>query len=236
MSSTKISPTPTILPTVSLTNYLLRYAKGNPVVWSEDIHGNGFWSITKYKDIASINRNTKLFSSAEGIMSFPGTTLGQGQPRMMIEMDAPEHLTHRKLINRAFTIKQINQLEPAMRSVSKEVIDRVKNKGHCDFVTDIAAALPMRVITQMMGCSTADEDYLVDLSDRINSVSDSGPIQDAIEECFNYANKLAEQKSCPVDHDAKDMSDILLGADIDGQKLSDKEFQFILCIAARRRK
>jgi len=208
--------------------------KDNPVVWSEDIHGNGFWSITRHEDIATVNRNTQTFSSAEGIMSFPGTTLGPGQPRMMIEMDAPEHLNHRKLINRAFTTKQINQLEPAMRAVSKDVIKQVKEKDCCDFVTDIAAALPMRVITQMMGCSTDDENYLVGLSDRINSVSDSGPIEDAIRECFDYASKLAEQKLCPIEHGTKDMSDILLSADIDGQKLSDTEFQlfFVLLLVA----
>ncbi|MBT4521098.1 MAG: cytochrome P450 [Halieaceae bacterium] len=208
--------------------------KNNPVIWSTDAFGNGFWSITKYDDIVAVNRNAEVFSSAEGIMAFPGTTLGPGKPTMLMEMDDPEHLLNRKLINRAFTLKQINQLEPSMRKVCRETIDSVKYLGRCDFVHDIAAAVPMRVITQLIGNPVEDEDYLVALSDRVNAVGDTGPVMDAIEEVFQYARAIAKLKSRSAPTTEKDMSDILLSADIDGQKLSDIEYElfFLLLLVA----
>ena len=48
-------------------NTFERIRKEDPVCWTEEINGRGFWSITKHADILKINNNNKVFSSAKGI-------------------------------------------------------------------------------------------------------------------------------------------------------------------------
>ena len=93
-----------------------------------------------YQAVIDAERNPELFSNAGGIRP------DQDRVEMMIDMDDPQHLLRRKLVNSGFTRKRVKDLEPSITSLCDTLIDAVCERGECDFVWDIAAPLPMAVI------------------------------------------------------------------------------------------
>jgi cholest-4-en-3-one 26-monooxygenase len=129
----------------------------------------------------------------------------------------------------------ITQLAPHVREQASAIIDDIARRGECDFVADVAARLPMQVICQMVGVDEADWQAIYDLSNRLVGFDDpelqASPLdgQLASLEMFQYAAKLAEQKKQTP---AQDLATALLEGEVDGDKLSDLDFNsFFLLLA-----
>jgi cholest-4-en-3-one 26-monooxygenase len=131
----------------------------------------------------------------------------------------------------------VTQMEPHGREITKRIVDDVAAKGSCDFVTDIAAKLPLAVISEMIGVPEEDHAKVFDWSNRLigfddpeyNTSAEDGRI--AAMEMFMYANAMAQdRKSNP----RNDLVSILMGADVDGDRLSEADFDgfFILLAVA----
>ena len=140
-----------------------------PVYWHEEIDGPGFWCITKYDDCVYVNRDYEHFSSAKKatlIWDMPEEALEQ-QKLMMLNMDPPLHTRYRRLVNKGFTPRMIGQLEQKIHETTDEIIDAVAEKGEADFVTDIAAELPLQVIADLLGVPQEDRHNMFDWSNRM---------------------------------------------------------------------
>ena len=107
---------------------------------------NDVWGITLYDDVLAIEKDAKTFSSKRAPRP-------HGDPLpMMISMDDPEHQQRRSLVNRGFTPKRVqDHSADDRRSCAPQIIDKVSEKGECDFVWDIAAPLPLLLIADMLG-------------------------------------------------------------------------------------
>jgi cytochrome P450 family 142 subfamily A polypeptide 1 len=105
----------------------------------------GVWGFASYDAVLAAAKDPKTFSNAGGIRP------DNGPIPMMIDMDDPEHWKRRKLVNRGFTPGRVRDSEPKIRAVSDSIIDKVCERGECDFVRDIAAPLPMIMIGDMLG-------------------------------------------------------------------------------------
>jgi endonuclease/exonuclease/phosphatase family metal-dependent hydrolase len=101
----------------------------------------GFWVISRHEDVAFVSKNQELFSSARG--SALNADMPEGDlvmfQQQLIHMDPPRHTKLRNLVNRGFTPRMIGRLEPKLRELAREIVDKVAPKGECDFVTAIAA-------------------------------------------------------------------------------------------------
>jgi hypothetical protein len=124
-----------------------------PVCWHPEKGGPGHWAITRYDDLKFASRNPLIYSSWLG-----GTTVRDMPPEhldrsraIMLNMDPPQHAKYRRLVQRGFTPRMINQLGPHIREVAKEIVDRIAPRGECEFVSEVAAQMPMQVICEMMG-------------------------------------------------------------------------------------
>ena len=84
---------------------------------------------------------------------------------MMISMDDPLHHRRRSLVNRGFTPRRVRDHEQTIRSICTDIIDRVCEKGECDFVWDVAAPLPLLLIADMLGFEPDSYDDLLHWSD-----------------------------------------------------------------------
>ena len=208
-----------------------------PVCWHAERGGPGHWAITRYEDLKFASRNPQLFSSSLG-----GTTIRDLAPEqlersraIMLNMDPPQHAKYRRLVQRGFTPRMIHQLAPHIRQLAGEILDRVAPRGECEFVSEVAAELPMQVICEMMGVPEEDRRGIYDLSNRLIGFEDpefqaslDAGIQASIE-MFLYASKLSERaRRVPAD----DIVTALVSADVDGEKLSDLDFNsFFLLLA-----
>ena len=119
---------------------------------------------------------------------------------MMLTMDPPKHTKLRLLVNKGFTPRMIGQLDQHIRDVAREIVDRVAERGECDFVVDIAAELPLQVIAEMMGVPHEDRHKLFEWSNRMIGSEDpeyavtDAEAMEAATEMFMYANELAAEK------------------------------------------
>src|SRR5437764_1410462 len=78
----------------------------------------------------------------------PSPSSGAG--KMIIAMDPPRHVRLRRLVSKGFTPRMVAQLEPHVRAITTSILDEVAPRGRGDFVVDVAAQLPLAVISQMM--------------------------------------------------------------------------------------
>ena len=203
--------------------------------------GPGFWVITRYDDVVAINRDGQTYSSEQsrgGVVQFEDAAAAQdltAQGRMMLTMDAPDHTRYRSLVNRGFTPRMINALHAPIRAMVKEILDRALEKRECDFVTDIASELPLQVIAQMLGVPHEDRHKLFEWSNRLiggddpeYAVSREVAINAGFE-MYMYSNELAKQRRVePRD----DIVTALLNADIDGDRLSEMDFNVFFLLLA----
>ena len=88
---------------VTLLNSFARMRSEVPVCWTEWEGGKGFWSVTRYADILMMNRNTKVFSSAQGIRMEDQSYEEYLARRTFQETDPPEHMQMRIKLARPFS-------------------------------------------------------------------------------------------------------------------------------------
>ena len=200
-----------------------------PVYFHPEPSGPGFFAVTKYDDVVTIGKDPGRFSSARGgtnIQDYPEEHLSTIQ-LLMLNMDPPQHNKFRRLVSQAFTPRMVAQLEPLIRDAAKRIVDRVAPEGHADFVTSIAAELPLQVIAELMGIPDDDREKLFDWSNRLIGFDDP-EFQTSLEdgknaamEMWMYANGLAEERAGKT---GGDLTTLLLNAEVDGAQLTEMEF------------
>ncbi len=132
-----------------------------------------FWCVTSYEHITEVHRSGLLYShqtgpgrDGKGGIALTDLEADQGPGLQMVMTDPPRHTRYRKLVNRGFTPLMIRRLEDAMRLRTTTILDRVTPLGHCDFVTSIAAELPLTAIAEIIGIPLSERQLLLDWSNR----------------------------------------------------------------------
>jgi cholest-4-en-3-one 26-monooxygenase len=207
-----------------------------PVYRHQEPNGPGFFAITKYDDLVRISLDSATFSSAQGtnIPDLPEDALRVIR-MMMVNMDPPKHTQYRRTVSKGFTPRVVREMEPRVRGVTTEIVDRVAARGSCDFVTDIAAELPLQVIVELMGVPLEDRHKVFEWSNQMIGAEDNeyaqmpGEGRLAAMQVFNYAHQIAEQR------EREPQSDIvttLVNAEPGGERLTRPEFAaFFMLIA-----
>jgi len=226
-----------------------RLRRDDPVHWTPEADGSGFWSIVGYRDALAVSRDVATFTSAEGIRLEEMDAEENEARKTLMEMDPPEHTRYRRLVNKGFTRRTIESYEEPIRALAAEVVERALQDDRFDFVHAIAEELPMRMLGTLLG--TTEEhgrqlvawgdallgntdpdftDFPVDLvdTDEFRMVPFRSP---AAIEIFQFAQEQAsDRRACPRD----DIITQLLQPAADGVPLTDREFNnfFTLLVAA----
>jgi cytochrome P450 family 142 subfamily A polypeptide 1 len=185
-----------------------------PIYYDE---ANDVWGVAAYRHVKAIGSDPKTYSNAGGHRpKFPALP-------MMVDMDAPEHTLHRKIVSAGFTPRRIAELTEHVRGVCDDVIDTVCQQGSCDFVTDIAAPLPLNMIGDLLGVPHADRPQLLFWSETmLGSQGSSDPTAleaatMAFGEYFLYMQPVFEDRLARGVTD--DLVGILVHAEVDGERL-----------------
>ncbi len=120
-----------------------RWLRDNAPAYRDE--ANGVWAISRHHDIIDVEKNTALYSSANG--SRPHIY----DSSSMINADDPLHTNFRKLVARRFTPKAVRDHEGYVRGIATELIDRIARQGQCEAVEDLASRLPAIVICDKLG-------------------------------------------------------------------------------------
>ena len=201
-----------------------------------------FWALTRFADVMQVSRDPDTFRSA------PTSTVGDIPVEIaewlgsIINMDAPKHTRLRLIVNRGFTPRQVAGIEESVRQQAKEIVDRVADRGECDFVSEIAAALPLQVICDMMGIPREDTKMIFDHTNVILGVGDPEYVQ-SMEDLmaagmglFQYGIALAQERR---DNPRDDIASKLIHAEVEDEhgelhRLTNEELGsfFLLLVVA----
>ncbi|MEY2452001.1 MAG: cholest-4-en-3-one 26-monooxygenase [Acidimicrobiaceae bacterium] len=212
-----------------------------PVFKHDEPDGPGFWVISKHADVITCNRDAATFSSsaaAGGVVGLEQREISemeaaQAEGNLMLFMDPPDHTRYRKLVNRGFTPRMIGELEPRIRQLTNDILDGALTQDPCDFVVEIAAELPLEVIAELIGVPREERHKIFEWSNRMIGSEDPEYIVSAEEvanaqiEMFMYAQQLAEKhRDSPQD----DIISALLSSEVDGESLSDMDFNLFFLL------
>jgi len=140
-----------------------------PVHWDEEEAPNhGFWSLTRYHDIVGVLRDTETFSSERGTVNLEELDADQIEARKsMLETDGVRHRALRRLMQGEFTPKAVAGYETFLRGLTATTLDTAFAKGEFDFVDDVAADFPIRVLARMLDVPDTDIHKLIDWGNRM---------------------------------------------------------------------
>ncbi|WP_435889197.1 cytochrome P450 [Streptosporangium canum] len=201
--------------------------------------GPGYYALVRHADIVEASRTPEVFSSGRG-----STAIHDLGPEFseyfgsMINMDDPRHARLRRIVSRAFTPKMIKQFEADVQVEATRIVDDLIVRGPgCDFVTEVAAKLPLKIICDMMGIGPEHYQTVFDASNIILSGGDPEFIQDvsrAAELLLGAGQRLQDLVVSLAAEGGDNLITSLTSANIDGEKLTMQELGsfFILLVVA----
>ena len=201
--------------------------------------GPGFWAIARHEDVLKASRSPELFCSGQGAVIRDLPTEYNEFFGSMLAMDDPRHARLRGLVSAGFTPRTMAKIEADIRRAAVETVTGAAERGTGNFVEDIAARLPLRIICDMMGIPAEQHDFVLQQTNVIldpGSNPDQTPRGKAIFEAGMALAGLMEEivAERSTDHDGNDVTTALLNAEVDGERLTSQEIQsfFVLLCAA----
>jgi cytochrome P450 len=206
----------------------------DPVHWHPEPGADGFWAITRYRDVKTVGRDTATFSSSPTIMIPDDDVVDVGDHQMMLMADPPRHTALRKIVAAEFIPKAAKGMRPRIEELATLIIDGVADVGACDLVTDVAGLMPSYVIADMLGIPHEDAVALYELTEALHAAPESqaeGAGMAAAAEMFKYASGVWEaRRTEPTD----DLATVIAHSAADGKDLDAIDFGlfFMLLIDA----
>jgi cytochrome P450 len=197
-----------------------------------------FWVATKHRHAVRLHRDTESFTAADGPLIQP-VVMFSSYPTI-ITLDPPDLNKRRKLISNAFNPRAIAKLEEGIRARAARMIDNLLAEGGGDWIEDVADALPMTVIGDIIGIPEEDRPRIFDMFDRILKAlapesRPSGKVElDLFAAVFGYAMELtAEKRSDPSDDIWSTLaSAVITGEDGEQFSLPENELEFFFFVLA----
>ncbi len=187
------------------------------------------WALMKYEDVYNALRDHDTFSSARNPLVEKGIF-----PRLvLIADDPPRHTRFRRLVNKAFTLKRVEALEPWITKVANEQLDEM-GTGEVDVVQSYTIPLPVKVIARLLGIPGEEYPTFKRWSDAFISSLISISLEERMrntQEMVAYFGQMAAARRA---HGAEDLITALVEAEVEGESLEEWEmlgFCMLLLIA-----
>jgi cytochrome P450 len=197
-----------------------------------------FWVATKHRHAVRLHRDTDSFTAVDGPLIQP-VAMFSANPTI-ITLDPPELNKRRKLISNAFNPRAIAKLEDGIRARAARMIDSLLAEGGGDWIDDVADALPMTVIGDIIGIPEEDRPRIFDVFDRIlkalaPEARGGGQVElELFASVFTYAMDLtAEKRGNPTDDIWSTLASAVITGD-DGEEFSlpENELEFFFFVLA----
>jgi cytochrome P450 PksS len=211
--------------------------------YSKQLMGGAGYMLTRHEQVQLLHNDVRFSSDPT---SQGSSVLMRHLPRMfrllmssMVYKDDPDHARLRRLVNKAFTPRMVQQMTSEIERIVAELLDKVEARGTetIDLVNDVAVPLPLSVISTMLGVGDEDQDQFHVLMERFVLRLGSGSAADAMRavptarKLYAVLERLAAQRRAEPDDG---MISALLAASEDGDSLSADEVMamiFLLMLA-----
>jgi len=183
-----------------------------PIVWSP--YNGGHWIATRSRVIRDISANEKYFSSR--VVQVPKSE-SVHYKLIPHTIDSPRHRGYRNLFNSSFNPKAIAAMEGQIRETATLLIENVRARGSCDFKTEYAELLPIRIFLQWMDVPLSDAKRLKLLADRFFRPEPGVTLGDAIRGIKAYLSPLIGERR---GKEGTDLISRLINGTVDGEPVT----------------
>jgi cytochrome P450 len=209
---------------------VLRALRNNAPVYET---APGIVTIARYDDIREISRSPERFKSGGGALVNDPIRQGsvrEGASLSILFIDPPEHLDHRKLVNREFTPRAVGGMEARIRELARTLFDRVPADRPIDVVEHLTAPFPLLVICELLGIPDADRGDFRRWSDATIESTDRPPGEN-LEAILEMRAFLLEHAAAKRAEPGDDLVSMLGGRELHGTLLSPNEmFSWLLTL------
>ena len=178
--------------------YFERLRKEDPVHYCANSKYGPFWSITKYKDIMSVDTNHRAFSSANGVTLLTSDSVPTGG---FIAMDPPRHDEQRKTVSPIVAPGNLANLEPTIRARVCAILDSLPIGETFNWVEKVSIELTTQMLATLLDFPFEDRHLLTYWSDvTTTDVNAGGPIDSnekkmvVLGECLAYFTRLWNER------------------------------------------
>jgi cytochrome P450 len=187
------------------------------------------WALMRHDDVYGALRDHETFISARN----PFVEKGFFPQLVLIMDDPPRHTRFRRLVNKAFTLKRVEALEPWIHTIANELLDEI-GSGETDIIQSYTIPLPVKIIARLMGIPGDDYTTFKRWSDTFISSLISIPLEERMRNTMEMAEYFGKIAAARRTQGAEDLITALVDAEIDGESLQDWEilgFCILLLIA-----
>ncbi|NNE73942.1 MAG: cytochrome P450 [Acidimicrobiales bacterium] len=220
-----------------------RLRRDEPITWVTMPDGTGYWLVLRHADVVTVARETKIFSAELGGVVVedlaPESLVAMRQ--MLLAMDPPRHVAHRRNVSPQFRVRVIAGLEGRIREICCEIMDRAEARADdgatIDFVHDVAAHLPSQVVGELMGLPREDWPAIHAMAERNSGGQDpdinpDGADRSSDDLAKNAASASIDMAMYAIGFAAKrreaprqdDLTSLILESEVDGRPMTDAEF------------
>jgi cytochrome P450 len=205
--------------------------------------GPGYYALVRHADVVEASRRADVFCSGNGATSIADLPAEFNEYfGSMINMDDPRHARLRRIVSRAFSPRMVARFQDNAQQVATAIVDDLLATGPCDFVSHVAARLPLKIICDMMGIPGNQFEMVLANTNIILSGADpefmSEDLDVAVTQLLGAGQELADLvtslAAARAESPADDLVSALVTANIDGEQLTSAELAsfFILLVVA----
>ncbi len=201
----------------------------------------GAWVVSRHAEILEVSRAPDIYSSASGVTVLDAPPEFNEFFSSMIAMDDPRHARLRRLVSAGFTPRMLRQLEGSVQDVAASIVDDICDRGEVDFVVDVAARLPLKIVCDLMGIPESYYQTVFDCSNVILGAGDPEYV-DRVEDILGsilaagatLARVMEEVAHAKTGGDGSDLTSVLVNADLEDDVLSHSDLAsfFLLLVVA----
>ncbi|WP_102418699.1 cytochrome P450 [Mycobacterium sp. 4858] len=190
-----------------------RLREESPLYYNEQYD---FYALSRFQDVSRALVDTGTFSSARGMILEVIKANIEIPPGIIVFEDPPVHDIHRKLLARMFTPRKIVELEDKIRAFCAQCLDPLVGTGRFDFIADLGAQMPMRVIGMLVGIPEDDQEQVRERSNA-SLLTEAGQPMTLASEGVHYDEVFAAYLDWRAEHPSDDITTELLNVEFDDE-------------------
>ncbi|HKY15533.1 MAG TPA: cytochrome P450 [Microthrixaceae bacterium] len=185
-----------------------------PLYYNEEYD---FFALSRFEDVQAAWKDHGTYISGRGgIIELIRAGL-EMPPGVVIFEDPPVHTAHRGLMSRVFTPRKMNALEPKVRELCAQSLDPLVGGSSFDFIADLGAQMPMRVIGMLLGIPEQDQEAIRDHSDAVLRTEEGKPLEFSSSAGFATGEIFEEYIDWRAEHPSDDLMTELLNAEFEDE-------------------
>ena len=202
------------------TDLVDKFQEGPDIIYATQAYPIGIpsWIPKRLEDIQAVYLDNENFTSSS-LSPFP-MLVGGNWRVTPIEFDPPEHARYRHFLNPMFTPKNLKALDDKVRNTARNLIQKLKDKGECEFMADFSMQFPVAVFLDLMGFPQERMQEFMEWENMLLHSTDMGGIISGTQQVVDYLDSVIKERR---ENPGSDIISQALEYEYEGEKLNQDE-------------